>query len=415
MKTIFAQRNIQVLIIAQVLSAISFRLWMPYFSLYALELGATKELVGVIAMIQAIGVLISQIPGGVLADRIGRKMTIILFTLFEIFTPLLYFFATSWPQLLLGAISQSISWACMPALNALVIESIPRDIRGTGIGVYRFVTWLPRMVMEFMGGVMLDTWGTVVGMNRIFLWSIIASLLILIVRYYELTETWHAQQSKKEPIGAHTQSLTLRVVLKQIWPLMLVGGLASFAARMAMPFLVVYAVEEIGLTKSAWGLITMITGLVSISLNTFGGMLSDRVGRKPGILASRVGEPLSILGLTVSENMQTTLATQLLKGVGNGLGGGLVMKGLMMGGPVWHALVADIVPIEQRGRMMGLLGSAQILLALPSSWIGGYLWDTFNPAMTLQTSSIIGFAAAIIFLFFVPEPKNQLREASKKY
>jgi MFS family permease len=250
--------------------------------------------------------------------------------------------------------------------------------------------------MEFIGGVMLDNWGTLMGMNRIFLWSIIASLLILIVRYFGLTETWHSPQSREESLNQ--KSHTLRIVLKNIWPLMLVGGLASFAARMAMPFLVVFAVEEIGLTKSEWGLITMLTGLVAISLNTFGGMMSDRIGRKPGILASRVGEPLATIGLTVSVNVQTTLATQLLKGVGNGLGGGLVLKGLMMGGPVWQALVADIVPIEQRGRTMGLLGSAQILLALPSSWIGGYLWDTFDPAMTLQTSSIIGFAAAIIFV-----------------
>lgn len=80
---------------------------MPYFSLFALELGATKELVGVISMIQATGVLISQIPSGMLADLIGRKTTILFFTAFEIGTPLLYFFATSWTHLIVGSISQS--------------------------------------------------------------------------------------------------------------------------------------------------------------------------------------------------------------------------------------------------------------------------------------------------------------------
>jgi MFS family permease len=406
MKPIFTQRNIQVLVIAQLISAVSLRLWMPYFSLFALELGATKEYVGVLSMIQAIGVLIFQIPGGMLADRIGRKATILFFTAFEVCTPLFYYFTTSWTHLILGSISQSIGWACMPALNALVAESIPRELRGTGIGAYRFVTWLPRMIMEFAGGVMLDIWGIHVAMHRILLWSVITSLLILIVRYYGLTETWHSPRATSEMSMPSSHSFWL--ALKNIWPFILVGGLASFAMRMAMPFLVVYAVEEIGLTKSEWGLISMITGLTTISLNTFGGMLSDRVGRKPGILASRVGEPLSIVGLTVSTSMHLTLATQLLKGIGNGLGGGLVMKGLMMGGPVWQALITDVIPIEQRGWTIGLLGSAQILLALPSSWIGGHLWDDHGPETMLYSASIIGIVAAIVFLLWVPEPKKHL-------
>ena len=59
--------------------------------------------------------------------------------------------------------------------------------------------------------------------------------------------------------------------------------------------------------------------------------------------------------------------------LGSAVGGGLIMKGLMMGGPSWQALVADIVEPSDRGRVMGLLGSAQILLRLPSTWLGGYL------------------------------------------
>ena len=107
--------------------------------------------------------------------------------------------------------------------------------------------------------------------------------------------------------------------------------------------------------------------------------------------------------------MNLTLAMQLLKGIGNGLGGGLVMKGLMMGGPVWQALITDVIPIEQRGWTMGLLGSAQILLALPSSWNGGYLWDDHGHETTLYMASIIGIIATIVFLLWVPELKTQLR------
>ena len=79
------------------------------------------------------------------------------------------------------------------------------------------------------------------------------------------------------------------------------------------------------------------------------------------------------------------------------------MKGLMMGGPAWQALVADIVPPSERGRIMGLMGSAQILLGLPSSWVGGYLWDNYNPELTFQASVVIGFVAPIILYLLLLE------------
>jgi MFS family permease len=274
---------------------------MPYFSLYALELGATKEMLGVLSTIQAFSVMLGQLPGGVLADKLGRKRTIIVFGVFEVLTPLSYFLARSWPHLILGTVSQSVGWACEPAISAIVVESIPKNVRGTGLGIYQFITWLPRMFMQFVGGVILDTTGLTPGFRAILAWSTIASTLILVIRARGLHETLvHAEPEdlSREDVE---ESSPLKLP-KSIWAMIAVGGLSSFAVRMTMDFLVVYAVEVIGLTKAGWGLITMITGVLSSSLNTFGGILSDKIGRKPCILTSRLIEPLTTLGLTATRS-----------------------------------------------------------------------------------------------------------------
>lgn len=387
------------------ISALSFRLWMPYFSLYALELGATKEMLGVLSTIQAFSLMLSQLPGGLLADRLGRKRTIIVFGVFEVLTPLSYQLARSWPHLIFGAVSQSVGWACMPAINSIVVESIPGKDRGTGLGVYRFITWLPRMFMQFIGGVILDATGLIPGFRVILAWSTIASILILVTRARGLQETLVVADREDLSRGESEGSSLLKLP-RSIWAMIAVGGLSSFAVRMTMEFLVVYAVEVIGLTKTGWGLITMITGVVSTSLNTFGGILSDRIGRKPCILASRLIEPLTTLGLTSTRSFTGAMLLQVFKGIGNGVGGGLIMKGLMMGGPAWEALVADIIPTPKRGRIMGVLGTAQSLIALPSPWLGGYLWDNHYPEAPFHVSALIGIAAPIILHIYVKEPEK---------
>lgn len=393
----FSDRNILVLTVSGLISALSFRLWMPYWSLYALELGASKEMLGVLSMVQAGALLVLQVPGGMLADRMGRKRVIVFSTFFDILTPFLYMMAKSWPFLVLGAVSQSVSWACMPALNAIVVESLPEDRRGAGLGIYRLVTWLPRMLMEFLGGVLLDDLGLLPGFRAILAWSTIASALILVIRARGLRETL-----KLKP-GTRTRDFTLNLsrLPKGITALIVVGGISSFAARMAMPFVVVYAVEVIGLSNSQWGLISMVTGMLSVVLGTLGGHLSDRIGRKPCLLFSRVVEPASKLAFVGARGFGQVLAVQSFSALGTAVGGGLIMKGLMMGGPTWQALVADIIPSSDRGRVMGLMGSAQILLGLPSSWFGGFLWDSYSPELTFQASGLIGFLASIVLYLFI--------------
>jgi MFS family permease len=285
----------------------------------------------------------------------------------------------------------------MPAMNAIIIESLPEDQRGSGLGVYKLVTWFPRMVTEFLGGVLLDRLGLLPGFKVILAWSTIASILILVIRTKGLKETLVPNPK------ARTQGFKflLSNLPRSIIALILVGGVSSFAHRMTMPFLVVYAVEVVGLSKTQWGFISMVTGIIAVILGTWGGILSDKIGRKPCLLFSRVVEPFSKLGFVAAKGFRQVFSVQAFYSLGSAIGGNLIMKGLMMGGPAWQAYVADIVPSSDRGRIMGLMGSAQILLGLPSSWFGGYLWEHYSPELTFQVSGVIGFLAPIILYLFV--------------
>ena len=168
--------------------------------------------------------------------------------------------------------------------------------------------------------------------------------------------------------------------------------------------MVIYAVEVVGLSKTQWGLIGTIVSIISTVLTIPGGVLADRIGRKPCITASKILAPISVIGFTFATNFWTLAIARSLGGIAQGFGG--VVWG-PMGGPVWQALVADCTPPEERGRMMGLMGSIAGFASTPASWVGGYLYDNVSPKLPFQLSFALDTISTIIFITLFREPKRE--------
>jgi len=368
-----------------------------------MELGATPANIGLIAMIQSTAQLLFQFPGGILADRIGRRKVIVYGSMFRLITPIIFLFATSWEMVLPGVIFQAVASIYMPAFNALIAESLPHEDRGAAFGSYRMITMLPLVVTGFLSGVLMDHFGVWEGTRMILMANVIASIFIVAVRYKFITETFSPKQLSTAKKTSIKDSISeLRNQPRNVWALISVSCLSSFALRLSFSFFVLYAVNVIGLSKTQWGLIGSIISIVSMSLSLPGGMLTDKIGRKPNILIARILTPISTLGLSLARGFNQTLLVRLVSSIGGGLGGGISGAS---GGPAWQALLADIIPSHKRGRVYGLIGTLTGLIGAPAPWIGGLMWNQISPAFTLQMSCWLGIIPALIFLLFVKEPK----------
>jgi len=56
---------------------------------------------------------------------------------------------------------------------------------------------------------------------------------------------------------------------------------------------------------------------------------------------------------------------------------------------------------------MGVMATITGVAGVPSSWLGGYLWDNYAPEYPFWLSFIIGIIPIMIFYVFVKEPKNR--------
>ena len=72
--------------------------------------------------------------------------------------------------------------------------------------------------------------------------------------------------------------------------------------------------------------------------------------------------------------------------------------------PAYSALLADLIPKEKRGRIMGTIVTMNILATVPASALGGFLYGA-SPVYPFILTMILGATVSLIILFAVKEPK----------
>jgi MFS family permease len=400
-KDVFSNNNIMSIAITTSLWSLVHMAWYPFWAPYLKnELGASVTIIGFLSMIQTAENLMFQLPGGYLSDKYGRKKIIVFGTALRTLSPIIYFFAPSWEWIIPAVIFNGMASLYMPAFNAIIADSLPEKRRGAGYGAYNMITSIPRSFSPILGGIVMDKYGYRTGLRIFLVFQFAVSVIMTLVRLRMLEETVEV----KTKVKVERPSVnTLKEFPRSIKIMMVVAIIGSFSGRIVMDFTSLYAIEVIKISNTQLGLITTIIGTISSILALPGGMISDRFGRKPAIMLSRVVSPISQYLITLTYSFQPYLMVRVFNGIGMALGGG----GMYAGGPSWNALIADIVPTEKRGTVMGTIGTLTGIVAGPSSIIGGWLWQTYTPQLPFQISAIVGLIAALIFWLGVREPTQE--------
>ena len=309
-------------------------LWNLWWSLYLVQILHTPAvIVGLIATIQSTSSILFQLPGGIISDRIGRKRVIIFGTAMRVIAPIFMVTAKSWEWVIPGVILNSLSSIYMPAFNAIIAESLPQENRGTAFGAYRMMTSLPSVFMPVVSGYYLDQMGLEQGVRLGLLMFIGAAIVATIIRAIFLVETLDTSKSseisEKQGLGDIIQAFKRQN--KTIYAMLVVAIFSSFGVRMASSFLSVYAVEQIELTKTQYGLLQSIATGISTPLFLISGMIADRFGRIGPILLARALGPIDSLNLLFLRDFNHLIGAYSVIGVAGGLGGGRIRGGGYMG------------------------------------------------------------------------------------
>ena len=399
-RRIYSNRTFLVLNLSDMIFMLGGNLWWTFQPLYILALGASKEELGMLLMFGSAMMLFPQIPGGILSDRYGRKKVILAGAVLRLIPPIIFLLANNWTLFFPGLFINSLSMVDAPAWNALLVESIPNDSRGTAYSIYRMMVSISGIFTAPVGGILMDSMGVIPGTRLCLISNEALLLLYTLIIWRFIKEAKDNNAGKNEDHTNANVVRALRHVPRKITVVIIVQGLCSFAAGLSTSYMVIYASEVIGLSKTEWGVLGTTVSLLATALSAPAGTLSDRIGRRSCILASQVLSATSIFLFINSTSFGWVLLARALEGVGSGFGG--LVAGFM-GGPTWQALVADLTTKQDLGGVMGLIGTLTLTFSTPAPFIGGYLYDTFSPALPLQLSAMTTVAAILAMLLFSKE------------
>lgn len=183
---------------------------------------------------------------------------------------------------------------------------------------------------------------------------------------------------------------------------LLMGSLVtSIGLSMFWPFMTVYMRGEFGISMGTIGLILTIQSAVGIASASIAGMAVDKVGRKGALLLSLGGNSAVFLAMAFTQRVEMWVALLLLWGLFD---------------PIYRvgsqALVADLVPTEQRASAFALLRIIHNLGVSIGPGIGGAILVISYTPVFLIGAATLGFFVLLTGRF-VPETLHTIVQAAE--
>jgi Na+/melibiose symporter-like transporter len=271
-----------------------------------------------------------------------------------------------------------------------------------GFAASNVIPNIPTIIAPALAGVLVETQGLISGMRIVYTIVFFCFLAAALVRLVFLKETIHApkkirlgelKEAFRESLGAIAEAWgSMSTSLKFLTVAFLVS---AFEEPMFRWFTALYVNDVVGISDLDWGFVNTVSTAVTIAIGFPMGKLVDKIARKKAVILSYViFMPSSILFI-LSRNFTQLLLVFILFAVG----GCLIM-------PAYHALQADMIPREKRGRIMGTIGTLNIMATIPASALAGFLYS-LNPAYPFSFTIVLGIVVSLIIVFAVKEPKTR--------
>ena len=399
--------NLLTLIVSWLFVFFTFSMTSSYESPFFRELGAPVEIIGFMGSIGALVLGLVRIPGAVIADKYGRKQIIVMMTFVIAFSFLFHIFAPDWRFVLVGIIISNLSLIYQPALDAILADSIPSKKRGMGYAAVMVIPNIPTIIAPTIAGYLIFTYGggtgrIVPGMRLVYTIVFFCMLTAAFIRLFFLRETL------EEPQRIKLDALKVAfkdsfVAIKEAWSDMsrtlkfvtIAFLVSAFEEPMFRMFTSLYVLYVVRVGVIEWGVINSVGVAATIIFGFPLGKVVDKVGRKKSILAAYcLFIPSTILFIS-ARSFSQLVVVQIMFGLGNCL----IM-------PAYNALLADLIPKEKRGRILGTIVTLNILATVPASTLGGLLYGA-SPVYPFILTMILGATVGLLILFTVKEPKTK--------
>jgi MFS family permease len=359
-------------------------LWRRFLPKYLESLGAPITAIGAFGTAEDFLDGVYQYPGGWLADRYGRRRALLAFIALAAAGYAVFYAMAAWPVAFV-ALALVMAWDSMasPTLFAIVGDALPTHKRTMGFTVQSVLRRVPIVVAPTLGGIAVASLGVRRGVRL----GLVVSMVVAVT-------TLAVASRVRVPVVPDARRTTVRHVW-QSFPASLRWLLASdvfvrTCEGMVDVFLVLYAVNVVGIGAARFGVLVAVQALTAIVVYVPAARIAARTGKKPFVTATFVAFAAFPIAVVSARSFAGLVAAFVVGGLRE------------IGEPARKALIVDLARPALRARVIGLYYLCRSLAIAPAAFVGGLLWRV-SPALPFRVAAVAGALGVVVFVATVRE------------
>ena len=367
------------------LNVAGFSLSLPFLALYLhQERGVPMTVVGLIILISGLCSAVTQLFGGAISDRIGRRPLLITAAITSIFlfiamAALIAITAPVWVIVVVHSIGQSAMMITRPANQAMVTDVSPKNRLTEAYGILRVGMNLGWAVGPAVGGHLLIflPYPWLFGVTAIT--SLISCCLIFFL--------------VKESFGGAAEQVSVRTVFlaakdRHFMKFTILSLLVFLVMGQMISTLSVFTVDRMGFTTAQYGMLLTANGLIVVVFQYPVALVIGRIKKYKALIMGSLLYALGYLLMGWAVNYILAVTAMVI-----------ITAGEIIFSPVSLSVVGALSPYDRRGRYMAFFGLSEGLGFSTASLLGGALLDVFptKPTFIWGTIALLGLVAAIGF------------------
>lgn len=301
---LFNKKELKDFCIYRLVFGISYSILIPIIPLYLKDLGLTTVIIGTVLSFYGISKTLAQVPFGIISDKIGDKLNLVLALILMSIVIFLYTLTkNSNYASILYIIQGGVLGMAAPATYSILARSVDEKRRGESTGLASSVFTLGGGIGSFIGGYLV----AILGNYRLaFYISSFGTALTLIYVMLKI------KSSNCNKLGKAKDKHSLKDVLieikkyKLVYKIIVLGSIAFLGDYI---YGCVVALIHFYSTDVLHSTITYSSAIISIYLVVFGvgapiaGWISDKIGNRKQLFLSFITMNFALLALGFIRNI----------------------------------------------------------------------------------------------------------------